>query len=124
MKSEIIIGIVFFTFIVLIVLGSNIGWFDSCSDKGTCYNGDCSTHNYNAENCQNQIKSYQKQNEIAFECEGVLVDYINKNNLTCTDSLIAHPLDSQRSKYKCCKTCYFINESGNDYSEEICKIKN
>ena len=123
MKAETWIVIILSVIIGIVVLGSQLGWFKSCSDRGNCYNGDCSTRNYNAENCQRQINYYQKQNEVAFECEPTLRKYIQENNLTCTSSLTSHPLDSQSSKYKCCKTCYFLNESGNDYSKEICKIK-
>lgn len=106
---------------VLFILG--MVFYEPCNEKGTCKRGDCSVGNYNIENCQRMIDSDNAQTKIAFSCEGSINKYISENNLTCImSSISAKPLDFQRTKYKCCRTCYFINENGSDYAKEVCKI--
>lgn len=119
-------GMIFFISIVVLIVGGIIyfGIFHkTCDDLGTCRNGDCSVGNFNSENCQRMMDEYKAQYKIAWSCMQNLNKYIEENNLTCdTKESSTHPLNSQRTKYKCCKNCYYLNNNGSDYSETICKI--
>lgn len=73
--------------------------------------------------CGQFIDDMQKQNEIASRGCDELSEYISKHNLTCnTNESMQIPIDSQRTVYKCCRTCYIYNENGSDTTEQICKL--
>lgn len=117
---------IFFIGVLVIMIGvfTYFGiFYKTCSDKGTCRNGDCSTYNFNSQNCQKMMDEFKEQSVISNSCFPTLEEHIKKNNLTCDyGSRLSVPINNQRTKYKCCRTCYFINESGSDYTKQICKI--